>query len=80
MSKPPAGSSNNFKQRLSRFPASARVTLRDELHRIRLQLEALGLAEAETDVRRAILSASESLEIPHYLSVRQVKDFPERHG
>ena len=80
MAKSGAVSENTYKQRQSRFPASARVTLRDELHRIRLQLEMLGLTEAETDVRRAILSASEALEIPHYLSVKQVKDFPERMG
>ena len=77
----PTGSLTTAQERmLSRYPASARVTLRDELHRIRLQLDALGLENAEKDVRRAILSASESLEIPHYLSVKQVKDIPEYGG
>ena len=65
---------------LSRYPASARVTIRDELQRIRMQLEVLGLDEAEKDVRRAILSASEALEIPHYLSVSQIQDIPEFQG
>lgn len=71
---------NQRDTRAERFPASARVLIRDELQRIRAQLEMLGLDEAERDIRRAILSTSEALEIPHYLSVKQIKDFPEYRG
>ncbi len=59
---------------LSQFPQSARHTMRDDLQRIRLQLEALGLSEAEGDVRRAIVSVSAALDVPTHLSVKQIKD------
>lgn len=44
------------------------------MHRIRLQLEALGLSDAEADLRRAIVTTCQELDIPHYLSVRQIQD------
>lgn len=81
MSNSAAGKSRDAQQLLlSRYPASARVMIRDELQRIRMQLEVLGLDDAEKDVRRAILSSSEALEIPHYLSVNQIQDIPEFQG
>ncbi len=67
---------NEASVRLMRFPESARLQIRNELQRIRLQLEHLDLDEAELEVRKTIVTVCDALDIPHYLSVQQLKDIP----
>ena len=65
--------------RLERFPISAREHIRDQLHTIRLQLDVLGLDEAEMDMRAAILAVCAGLQIPNLLSVEQLMELGDRN-
>ena len=60
--------------KLSNFPSSARERVRDDLQAIRMQMAALGLEEADFELKRAIVAVCAGLDIPTCLSAQDLID------